>query len=99
DCWWRDLLALTWDLGTYRGRDKVATMLGKHLQAASLGNIRMVTEFGPRYQGDDDEILEGFITFETPLGFGRGTVRLLRQDGQWLAWTVMTELDDLRGHE
>ncbi|GAA4245437.1 NAD(P)/FAD-dependent oxidoreductase [Dactylosporangium darangshiense] len=98
DCWWRDLLALTWDLGTYRGRDKVATMLGDHLAPDSFANIRMTTEFGPRYQGDG-EIVEGFITFETPLGFGRGAVRLLREDGEWVAWTVLTELDDLRDHE
>ncbi|HTJ34861.1 MAG TPA: NAD(P)/FAD-dependent oxidoreductase [Dactylosporangium sp.] len=97
-CWWRDLLALTWDLGTYRGRDKVATMLGDHLAPDSFANIRMTTEFGPRYQGDG-EIVEGFITFETPLGFGRGAVRLVREDGEWVAWTVMTELDDLRDHE
>jgi cation diffusion facilitator CzcD-associated flavoprotein CzcO len=99
DCWWRDLLTLTWDLGTYRGRDKVSTMLGDHFAPGSFANIRMTTEFGPRYQGGDDEIVEGFITFETPLGFGRGAVRLLREDGDWVAWTVMTELDDLRGHE
>ncbi|MEV6923792.1 NAD(P)-binding domain-containing protein [Dactylosporangium sp. NPDC051485] len=99
DCWWRDLLALTWDLGTYRGRDKVATMLGDHLAPDAFANVRMTTEFGPRYQGGDDEIVEGFITFETPLGFGRGAVRLLREDGDWVAWTVLTELDDLRDHE
>jgi cation diffusion facilitator CzcD-associated flavoprotein CzcO len=99
DCWWRDLLALTWDLGTCRGRDRVATMLGDHLAPDSFANIRMTTEFGPRYQGGDDEIIEGFITFETPLGFGRGAVRLLQEDGDWVAWTVMTELDDLRDHE
>ncbi|HEV7711790.1 MAG TPA: NAD(P)/FAD-dependent oxidoreductase [Asanoa sp.] len=97
DCWWRDLLALTWDLGTYRGREGVAAMLGKHLKPGSVTNLKMTTEFGPR--GDSDGPVEGFITFETPLGFGRGTVRLVREDGEWVAWTVLTELDDLRGHE
>jgi putative flavoprotein involved in K+ transport len=99
DCWWRDLLALTWDLGTYRGRDAVTAMLGEHLVPGSFINVRMVSEFGPRYQGGDNEIVEGFITFETPLGFGRGAVRLIQENGAWVAWTVMTELDDLRGHE
>src|SRR5690242_17810735 len=51
DCWWRDLLALTWDLGVYRGRDNVAAMLSRHLSPASFTNIHMVTEFGPRFQG------------------------------------------------
>ncbi len=96
DCWWRDLLALTWDLGTYHGRDAVAAMLGERLTPGSLTNIRMTTEFGPRHSAG---VVEGFITFETPLGFGRGTVRLVHEDGDWVAWTLLTELDDLRGHE
>src|SRR6478735_7697726 len=89
DCWWRDLLALTWDLGTYRGTEAVAEMLGAHLAAGSVRDLRTDTEFGPRFQGDDDEVVEGFLTFETPLGSGRGAVRLVREDGAWVAWTVM----------
>ena len=99
DCWWRDLLALTWDLGTYRGPDAVAGMLASHLATDSIRELTMVTEFGPRFQGEHDEVLEGFVTFETPLGHGRGAVRLVREGDGWVAWTVMTELDDLRGHE
>ena len=99
DCWWRDLLALTWDLGTYRGTQAVAEMLGAHLAAGSIRDLSTDTGFGPRFQGDDDEVVEGFVTFETPLGPGRGSVRLVREGGRWVAWTVMTELDDLRGHE
>lgn len=97
DCWWRDLLALTWDLGTYHGRENVAAMLTEHLSPDSLTDIRMVTEFGPRFQGDD--MVEGFLAFETPRGYGRGAVRLRRENDEWVAWTVLTELDDLRGHE
>ncbi|TDO32992.1 putative flavoprotein involved in K+ transport [Paractinoplanes brasiliensis] len=97
DCWWRDLLAITWDLGTYRGRGNVAAMLGEHLTPESFTNVTMTTEFGPRFQGDD--MVEGFLTFETPLGYGRAAVRLRPENGEWAAWTVMTELDDLRGHE
>jgi cation diffusion facilitator CzcD-associated flavoprotein CzcO len=99
DCWWRDLLALTWDLGTYRGTGAVTAMLEAHLSSGSVREVSMVTEFGPRFQGERDEIVEGFFTFETPLGHGRATVRLVEADGSWVAWTVMTELDDLRGHE
>ncbi|MBD3782223.1 MAG: NAD(P)/FAD-dependent oxidoreductase [Micrococcales bacterium] len=96
DCWWRDLLALTWDLGTYRGPDAVRGMLADRLRPGALENLRVVTEFGPRRQ---DEVVEGFLRFETPAGDGRGTVRLVEEEGRWVAWTVMTELDDLRGHE
>ena len=97
DIWWRDLLALTWDLGVFHGRDAVAAMLTGHLTPDSFTDITMTTEFGPRFQGDD--VVEGFIGFSTPLGYGRGAVRLKAENGEWVAWTLMTELDDLRGHE
>ena len=94
DIWWRDLLTLTWDLGTYHGPDAVAAMLTGR---PAVTNIEVVTDFGPRLQGADT--VEGFLPFETPLGYGRGAVRLVREDGDWVAWTLLTELDDLRGHE
>ena len=87
---WRDLLALTWDLGTYRGPDAVAAMLEKHLQPGAVRDVVMVTEFGPRAQGELDEFVDGFITFHTPLGDGRGAIRLRQESGVWVAWTVMT---------
>src|SRR4051794_8565769 len=62
DCWWRDLLALTWDLGTYRGTEAVAEMLGAHLRAGSIRDLSTDIGFGPRFQGDDDEVVEGFVT-------------------------------------
>lgn len=96
DCWWRDLLALTWDLGTYHGPDAVAQMLGQHLSDGAMTALAVTTEFGPRSAGD---AVEGFITFQTPLGSGRGAIRLVQEQGRWLAWTILTELDDLRGHE
>jgi cation diffusion facilitator CzcD-associated flavoprotein CzcO len=96
DCWWRDLLALTWDLGTYHGPAAVKAMLGEHLTAGAVTNIQLDDRFGPRAAGD---AVEGFLTFETPLGHGRAAVRLILENGEWVAWTLMTELDDLRGHE
>src|SRR5437899_7719789 len=97
DCWWRDLLALTWDLGTYDGPDAVSSMLTDHLKGAGVGNVALVTAFGPRLV--DDGLLEGFFTFDTPVALCRGVARLRQVDGGWRAWTVMTGMEDLRGHE
>jgi cation diffusion facilitator CzcD-associated flavoprotein CzcO len=96
DCWWRDLLALTWDLGTYHGQEQVAAMLGEHLTPGAVTSVQLDDKFGPRQAGG---AVEGFITFETPLGPGRGAVRLILENGDWVAWTLMTDLDDLHGHE
>jgi cation diffusion facilitator CzcD-associated flavoprotein CzcO len=98
DCWWRDLLALSWELGSYQGTEAVDALLEKHLRPGALEQIRPVTEFGPRSQSDG-AVVEGFFTFITPDGEGRGVARLRRDGGEWVAWTVLTELDDLRGHE
>ena len=34
DGWWRDLLAFTWDLRTFHGRDAIATTFGDTLTSA-----------------------------------------------------------------
>ncbi|MCW2765446.1 MAG: hypothetical protein JWO11_1405 [Nocardioides sp.] len=101
DCWWRDLLALTWDLGAFHGVDKISTMLSNHLPQASLTDIAMVTEVAPRLQSPEGQepFVEGFFTFETPLAVGRGVARLRQVEGAWQAWTVMTGMEDLKGHE
>lgn len=100
DAWWRDLLALTWDLGTYHGTDRIAPMLGSHLATAAPTAFALDTGFGPRFQGpDDDPTIEGFFTFETPIAWCRGVARLSKVDGEWRAWTVMTGAEDVKGHE
>ncbi|WP_141006500.1 hypothetical protein [Nocardioides humi] len=53
DCWWRDLLALSWDLGTYHGTDRIAGLLDEHLQQAKVSDVRIVTEFGPRFVAEE----------------------------------------------
>ena len=98
DCWWRDLLALTWDLGSYEGTARIREMLSATLTPVALREITVTSEFGPRFQADG-AIVEGFFAFVTPNGDGRGVARLRNDGGGWSAWTVMTELDDLRGHE
>ena len=101
DCWWRDLLALTWDLGTFRGPDEVAAMLTAHLPRAAFGAVTMVTEYAPSHQAPEgaEPWVEGFFTFETALAVGRGVARLRLVDGEWRAWSVMTGMEDIRGHE
>ncbi|MCW2889876.1 MAG: hypothetical protein JWL58_6738, partial [Streptosporangiaceae bacterium] len=101
DCWWRDLLALTWDLGTFRGPDEVAAMLTTHLHRAALGAVSAVTEYAPRHQTPEtgEPWVEGFFTFETALAVGRGVARLRSVDGEWRAWSVMTGMEDIKGRE
>ncbi len=100
DCYWRDLLAVTWDLGTYHGADGIQAMLERHLEAAAADNFDAVSEFAPRaVSGGEVTVIEGFYTFETATAWCRGVAKLVQVDGQWRAATVMTGVEDVRGYE
>jgi putative flavoprotein involved in K+ transport len=99
DGYWRDLLALTGDLGTYHGHDAIAPMLTDHLGRAAPSEFA-ADDFGPRvFPTEDGTTVEGFFTFQTPVGHCRGVARLTRADGDWLATCVLTDLDDVKDHE
>jgi hypothetical protein len=98
--YWRDQLALTWDFRTAKGRDAIQNLLqqGHHLIKVDIDNS---PTHGPqlvpmRYDGSVRGIL--FYTLVTTKdGSGRGTVRLIRENGTWKIWamtTVMLELND-----
>ena len=45
------------------------------------------------------EAIEAIFSFETSVGPCNGVVRLVSESGQPRAWTLMTALDEIRGHE
>jgi putative flavoprotein involved in K+ transport len=45
------------------------------------------------------EVVEALLRFETTVGSCNGVVRLIPEDGEMRAWTLMTVLDEIRGHE
>ena len=89
-CFWRDLVAFTWNIVTLEGRDAVVATLQKALPHTRPGNWAIE---GEATQGDD--VVEAWITFETATGRGRGHLRL--KDGK--CWTLLTTLVELKGHE
>lgn len=88
DGFWRDFAAFTWDLQTLEGAAAIAAMVAATPDAARGGEWKVVP--GPATTES-----EGEIRFETAHGFGRGFARIV--DGR--AWTLLTVLDDLKGHE
>ncbi len=91
DCYWRDLLAFTWNIKTMEGRSAVADMLSASLGATKPAKFAVKGEA----RQTDDGITEAFFTFETAVGRGEGHVRL-KQDG---CWTLLTSMTELKGHE
>jgi putative flavoprotein involved in K+ transport len=89
--YWRDLVAFTWSIVTVQGQGPITTML------ASCGERTAATawQVEPGAATTSEGIAEGFITFETSTGRGRGHLRI--KDGR--ARTVLTTLQAIKGHE
>ena len=102
DCWWRDLLALSWDLGTYHGTERIAGMLDEHLKSAGRvrGGAGRRVRAAVRRRGGQHRHDRGVLHLPDSARPGAAGSRRIRQvDGVWRAWTVMTGAEDLKGHE
>ena len=95
DCHWRDLLAFTWDIRTVSGLDAVVSSLQQH----AARNFRTDPErTPPRFvTRAGQKCIEIIFRFDAPDGPGAGLLRLL--PGTQKAWTLLTALNDLQGHE
>src|SRR4051794_5162135 len=78
--YWRDFLALDWTLQTVEGADKIGAFVTQRAGAA---------EFRIEVIADDKDAQEGFISYETKTGRGRGYVRL--RDGKCRTFFVTLE--------
>jgi len=99
DSHWRDLLALTWRIHTVSGRDAVADAL---CAAGRLSRIEVDPDRTPprMVMRAGRDTIEAIFRFETDDGRGDGIVRLTPDsDGTLRAWTLMTALEELKGHE
>ncbi|WFU82044.1 NAD(P)-binding domain-containing protein [Bradyrhizobium sp. CIAT3101] len=103
-CFWRDVLALSWNLQTIAGRDEIAQELTARAPNASPSNFKIApNRAAPRWvtrAGTNN--IEAIFSFETALGRGSGIVRLVPDtaDGDRLkAWTLLTALEELKGFE
>ena len=92
DCYWRDLVAFTWNIKTCEGRAAVAEMLRETLPGLQPGSWRITDG---EEAADAGGVIEAWIDFETAVGRGHGHLRL--RDGR--CWTLLTTLEELKGHE
>jgi len=98
DSHWRDVLALTWGITTVSGAGAIAAALTAHADAAPSG-FRIDAQRTPprRLKRAGIETTETIFAFETPLGRGSGVLRLCGAAAR--GWTLLTALDELKGHE
>jgi len=104
DSHWRDVLALTWQIVTTTGRDAIGSDLAQALSKCRARNFATdPNRCAPRaVERAGVQTIEAIVCFETDVGHGAGIVRL-RRDGDPgaapMAWTLLTALDELKGHE
>jgi cation diffusion facilitator CzcD-associated flavoprotein CzcO len=103
DSFWRDVLALSWNIQTINGGDAIL----KELQACAGAGPRSFAidpaRAAPRrVTRAGTNAIEAIFKFETAVGRGSGILRLIpdQADGNRLkAWTLLTALDELKGFE
>jgi putative flavoprotein involved in K+ transport len=90
ESYWRDLVALTWNIKTLEGKESIRAMLKVTVPEAKPGQWQI--------EGDaasEKGVLSSWFTFETAVARGKGYLRL--RDGK--CWTLLTTMTELKGFE
>ncbi len=105
DSHWRDVVAFTWHLTSTLGHDKLAALLAEKQSTTKAHGFRLATGRTPprRVKRLGIDVVEALIEFETGLGRGNGTLRLVPDpsggEQSYKAWVLLTTLEELKGHE
>ena len=104
DSHWRDVLALSWNIQTINGADGILRELKARAPSAAPSGFAVDPERrAPRkVMRAGADCIEAIFKFETKVGRGAGIIRLIPDatDGNKLkAWTLLTELGELKGFE
>ncbi|MCC8431454.1 NAD(P)/FAD-dependent oxidoreductase [Reyranella aquatilis] len=104
DADWRDIVALTGTIQTVGDRERIARRFVDAVAASGAHGFAVDPERHPPRDVEraGEPCVEAILTFETRVGTGAGIVRLKRSDcraGEARAWTFLTSLESLRGHE
>ncbi|THV13378.1 NAD(P)/FAD-dependent oxidoreductase [Nocardioides caeni] len=93
---WRDLIAFSWNLTTVENPDGVTGLLEATLDRVDPSGFRLTEPAATA-----DGVTTAWFEFETAIGRGRGLARIIDPgDGDGpKAWTFLTTLYELKGHE
>jgi len=104
ESYWRDVLALSWNLRTINGADAIAKEISALAARTAPRNFRIDSERAAprRVTRAGANAVEAIFKFETAQGRGSGILRLIPDTGdddRPKAWTLLTALDELKGFE
>ena len=91
---WRDLIAFSWNITTVEDPAGVAELLTATLDGTAPSGFRL-TEPADEADGGTTAWFE----FETAVGRANGLARFVEEDGELRAWTFLTAMFELTGHE
>jgi len=94
ESWWRDLVSFSWNLTTVEGRDAVSDLLTSTLEGTDPSGFVL-----DEPADEADGVVTAWFLFETGVGRGRGLLRLVEEDEERRAFTFLTTLYELKGHE
>jgi cation diffusion facilitator CzcD-associated flavoprotein CzcO len=98
---WRDLVAFSWHIHSWANPKQIAAALENHLESIGPHDFHLDARAAPGcVPRAGRDVIEAFYTFATRTGKGEGVVRLVCDlDGQYRAWTLLTALNSIQGHE
>lgn len=103
DGWYRDLLALTWDIRSFHGTHEIAGVFRDRLAGSGISGISIGDAMPPMLMPDPlggEPFVQAALAYETEIVRGRGLVSLRRDaNGDWKAFTVMLQVLEIKGHE
>ena len=91
---WRDLVTFSWNITTVENPEGVADLLTSTLDRVAPSGFALSEP-----ADEADEVVTAWFTFETGVGRGQGLARLRDEGGELKAWTFLTALYELKGHE
>jgi len=94
ESFWRDLVAFTWNLKTVEGASGVADLVDATADSTEASAFHTTEP-----PDEADGVVTAWIGFETGAGRGNGLLRLVDEDGESKAFTLLTALYELKGFE
>lgn len=107
DSYWRDLLCLTWNFHTLHGPSSIQSFITdlsgkwriKSFDVDTSSDFRQPKVAAIDFPGTI-KCIQSFVAVETDVGRASGLVRLLPDEtGSWKCYTLLTILQELKGHE
>ncbi|MEZ5092655.1 flavin-containing monooxygenase [Nocardioides sp.] len=94
ECYWRDLVSFSWNLTTVEGHAGVADLVTENAARVAAHGFALTEP-----ADEADGVVTAWFGFETSVGRGTGLARFVEEDGGLRAWTFLTTLDEIKGHE